>query len=45
MDQNETNLPYKEAEIVIVGKANDIMKNSINGYLYDAGGSYYVPYQ
>ncbi len=45
MDPKDNDSPYREPLLCVVGKASDLMKNSINGYLYDAGGSYYVPYQ
>lgn len=45
MDPNEKIPRYQEPQVCIVGKASDIIKNSMNGYYYDAGGSYYVPYQ
>ena len=43
--QEECELRYEEPQVCVVGSANELMKNSVNGYLYDAGGSYYVPYR
>lgn len=36
---------YQAPQVVLVGKASDLMRSSVLGYLYDAGGTYYVPYQ